>query len=313
MWPAGRSTRSWPGTRGSTLGKLGAMADRFGRSFYGEMTDDQPRRSHGPARGPLGPRSGPEGRARSWRTSRRCSRRRAIPRGRSRRRDRRRPGRRGDRGSPRPRRPPPRRRGARRPVAGCRRGRVRDVLRRRPGRRRLRSRAFGVPADAGAAREPRRCGGAAAGRAAARPAVPHELRGDERQALRPGARRDGRGRGLGRVRRRHAPRVRRGVQRRRLARPARLPRPGAPPAPVEDVDEAERRFADVRGNPMAKAALLDAFVDAELRADGTSLAAWLGGVRDRVACGVSIGIAPSLEALLEQVEGTWPRVTGGSS
>ena len=74
-------------------------------------------------------------------------------------------------------------------------------------------------------------------------------------------------------------------------------------APVDDLDEAERRFDDVRGNPMAKAALLDAFVDAELRADGTSLAAWLGGVRDRVACGVSIGIAPSLEALLEQVDG----------
>jgi o-succinylbenzoate synthase len=74
-------------------------------------------------------------------------------------------------------------------------------------------------------------------------------------------------------------------------------------APVDDVDEAERRFADVRGNPMAKAAVLDAFVDAELRADGTSLAAWLGGVRDRVACGVSVGIAPSTEALLEQVDG----------
>ncbi len=33
-----------------------------------------------------------------------------------------------------------------------------------------------------------------------------------------------------------------------------------------DVDGAERVFAEVRGNPMAKAALLDAFVDAELRA-----------------------------------------------
>lgn len=74
-------------------------------------------------------------------------------------------------------------------------------------------------------------------------------------------------------------------------------------APVEDADEAERRFGDVRGNPMAKAALLDAFVDARLRAEGISLAAWLGGVRDRVECGVSIGIASSTEALLEQVDG----------
>ena len=72
-------------------------------------------------------------------------------------------------------------------------------------------------------------------------------------------------------------------------------------APVEDADEAERRF-DVRGNPMAKAALLDAFVDAQLRAEGISVATWLGGVRDRVECGVSIGIASSTEALLEQVD-----------
>ena len=43
--------------------------------------------------------------------------------------------------------------------------------------------------------------------------------------------------------------------------------------------------------------------DAELRADGTSLASWLGADKTRVECGVSIGIAPSTEALLEQVEG----------
>jgi o-succinylbenzoate synthase len=70
-----------------------------------------------------------------------------------------------------------------------------------------------------------------------------------------------------------------------------------------DVAAAERGFADVRGNPMAKAALLDALADAELRASGTSLASWLGADRDRVQCGVSIGIAPSTGALLEQVSG----------
>jgi o-succinylbenzoate synthase len=59
----------------------------------------------------------------------------------------------------------------------------------------------------------------------------------------------------------------------------------------------------VRGNPMAKAALVDAFLDAELRARGESLATWLGARRDRVACGVSIGIADSTEALLDQVAG----------
>lgn len=70
-----------------------------------------------------------------------------------------------------------------------------------------------------------------------------------------------------------------------------------------DVASAEASFAEVRGNPMAKAALLDAFVDAELRADGASLASWLGAHRSRVECGVSIGIAPSIGALLEQVDG----------
>jgi o-succinylbenzoate synthase len=70
-----------------------------------------------------------------------------------------------------------------------------------------------------------------------------------------------------------------------------------------DVADVDRRFDDVRGNPMAKAALVDALVDAALRADGVSLAAWLGGVRDRVECGVSVGIAPTTEVLLEQVAG----------
>jgi O-succinylbenzoate synthase len=68
-----------------------------------------------------------------------------------------------------------------------------------------------------------------------------------------------------------------------------------------DVAGAEAALAWVRGHPMAKAALIDAFLDAELRAAGRSLASWLGAERDRVACGVSLGIASSAEALLEQV------------
>lgn len=70
-----------------------------------------------------------------------------------------------------------------------------------------------------------------------------------------------------------------------------------------DVGAAERVFDEARGNPMAKAALLDAVLDAELRASGTSLASFLGADRDRVRCGVSIGIAASTDALLEQVDG----------
>jgi O-succinylbenzoate synthase len=74
-------------------------------------------------------------------------------------------------------------------------------------------------------------------------------------------------------------------------------------ADTTDVESAERAFSGVRGHPMAKAALLNAILDAELRSDGTSLASWLGADKARVECGVSIGIAPSTELLLDHVEG----------
>lgn len=69
------------------------------------------------------------------------------------------------------------------------------------------------------------------------------------------------------------------------------------------LDDLDRVFAHVRGNPMAKATLVDAFVDAELRVRGESLATWLGADRDRVGCGVSIGITDTTEELLDQIEG----------
>jgi o-succinylbenzoate synthase len=67
------------------------------------------------------------------------------------------------------------------------------------------------------------------------------------------------------------------------------------------IADLDRVLAGTRGNPMARAALVDAFVDADLRAQGISLAAYLGAERDRVACGVSIGIASTTHELLEQV------------
>jgi o-succinylbenzoate synthase len=70
-----------------------------------------------------------------------------------------------------------------------------------------------------------------------------------------------------------------------------------------DADDLASVFAFVRGHPMAKATLENAVLDAELRARGRSLAEYLGAVRERVECGVSVGIAPSTEALLEQVSG----------
>ena len=50
---------------------------------------------------------------------------------------------------------------------------------------------------------------------------------------------------------------------------------------------------------MAKAALETAILDAELRAAGTSLSTHLGGTRDRVAAGVSIGIMDTIGELLD--------------
>jgi O-succinylbenzoate synthase len=54
---------------------------------------------------------------------------------------------------------------------------------------------------------------------------------------------------------------------------------------------------------MAKAAVEMAALDALLRAEGRSLASYLGADRERVACGVSVGIPSTIDALLEQVEG----------
>jgi o-succinylbenzoate synthase len=54
--------------------------------------------------------------------------------------------------------------------------------------------------------------------------------------------------------------------------------------------EVPGRLAGVRGHQMARAALEVAVLDAQLRRDGASLAGHLGGVRDRVPAGVSIGI-----------------------
>jgi O-succinylbenzoate synthase len=71
-------------------------------------------------------------------------------------------------------------------------------------------------------------------------------------------------------------------------------------AAIEDLDDL---FRAVRGHPMAKAAIVNAFVDATLRAKNRSLASFLGGTRSRVECGVSVGIAPSPEVLVDQVAG----------
>jgi O-succinylbenzoate synthase len=67
--------------------------------------------------------------------------------------------------------------------------------------------------------------------------------------------------------------------------------------------DLERLVAPVVGHRMAKAALEAAVLDAELRASGTSFARLLGAVRTEVDCGVSVGISPSIDELLAEVQG----------
>jgi o-succinylbenzoate synthase len=61
-------------------------------------------------------------------------------------------------------------------------------------------------------------------------------------------------------------------------------------------------FRAVRGNPMAKAALENAVWDLEAQREGISLSQLLGGVRESISCGVSLGIQSSIPELLAIVE-----------
>jgi len=72
---------------------------------------------------------------------------------------------------------------------------------------------------------------------------------------------------------------------------------------IETTDDIAPIFKAVRGHPMAKAGIENAVWDLLAKAQNKPLSAMLGGVRDRVEVGVSIGIQPTIEALLERVDG----------
>jgi O-succinylbenzoate synthase len=74
-------------------------------------------------------------------------------------------------------------------------------------------------------------------------------------------------------------------------------------ASVESAVEVAPALSRFHGHRMAKAALETAVLDAELRAENRPLARELGAVRDRVPCGVSVGIMDSIDELLEAVGG----------
>lgn len=70
---------------------------------------------------------------------------------------------------------------------------------------------------------------------------------------------------------------------------------------LSDIPDLIARYRRVRGHPLAKAGLEMAAWDILGQAQGKSLAQMLGGVRDRVEVGVSVGIQPTTEALVERV------------
>jgi O-succinylbenzoate synthase len=73
-------------------------------------------------------------------------------------------------------------------------------------------------------------------------------------------------------------------------------------AKVEHGGDCPKIFRLVRGNPMAKATLENAIWDLEAQREGVSLSQLLGGVRDVIPCGVSLGIQPTITELMAIVE-----------
>lgn len=73
-------------------------------------------------------------------------------------------------------------------------------------------------------------------------------------------------------------------------------------AAPENGGECPRLMSLVRGNRMAKATLENAIWDLEAQRKGISLSQLLGGTRETIACGVSIGIQSSIPELLDLID-----------
>lgn len=70
---------------------------------------------------------------------------------------------------------------------------------------------------------------------------------------------------------------------------------------LEDARAVAPALQSIRGHRMAKAAVETAAWDLEARLLGVSLSRHIGGARNEIPCGVSIGIQVSIDALLEKV------------
>ena len=72
--------------------------------------------------------------------------------------------------------------------------------------------------------------------------------------------------------------------------------------PISGLDDLAQRLAPFRGHNMAKAGLELAFMDLLGQVKQQSLSTLLGGERERVNVGVSLGIQPTLSKLLQRVD-----------
>jgi o-succinylbenzoate synthase len=72
-------------------------------------------------------------------------------------------------------------------------------------------------------------------------------------------------------------------------------------ADLENAGGCVDLFKQVRGHRMAKAALENAVWDLEAQVERVSLSRLLGGTRSVIPCGVSIGIQPSSEQLMDKI------------
>ena len=71
---------------------------------------------------------------------------------------------------------------------------------------------------------------------------------------------------------------------------------------LEHGGDCLKLFKQVRGNRMAKATLENAIWDLEAQREDVPLWRLLGGVRETIPCGVSLGIQPSIAQLMETIE-----------
>ncbi|MDF2681766.1 MAG: menC [Brevibacillus sp.] len=72
--------------------------------------------------------------------------------------------------------------------------------------------------------------------------------------------------------------------------------------PIKHPDEVSERFAHIRGNYMAKSALEGAIWDLYAKQKGMPLAKALGGQKEKIEVGISIGIQETVDQLLRLIE-----------